>query len=76
MWLQESSSPTGDAKERRQSERSVESFSYRVSVATVPGRSSASDRVCRHRRLSPMRISRAERSMSCNVASPSGMSEK
>ena len=34
-----------------QSERSVESFSYRVSVATVPGRSSASDRVCNRKVL-------------------------
>ena len=35
MWLQGSSSPTGLAKERRQSERSVESFSYLTSVETL-----------------------------------------
>ena len=39
-------------------------------------RTNASERVCRHRRLSPIRISFAERSMSCKVVSPSGMSEK
>ena len=50
--------------------------SFVLSVAENRLISSASERVCRHRRLSPMRISLAESSMSCKVVSPSGMSEK
>ena len=68
MWLQGSSNPTGLAKERRQSERSVDSFSYRLSVATRPGRCSTSESVCRHSRLSPIRISSAESDISCKQA--------
>ena len=68
MWLQRSSNPTGLAKERRQSERSVDSFSYRLSVATRPGRCSTSESVCRHSRLSPIRISSAESDISCKQA--------
>src|SRR5690606_5125166 len=45
MWLQLNSKPTGAANDRRQSLRSVDSFSKRVSADTVPGRSSVSERV-------------------------------
>ena len=76
MWLQGSSSPTGLANDRRQSERSVDSFSYLTSVDTLPGRSPTSESVCRQRRLLPIRISSGERQMSCRQALSSGISEK
>ena len=55
--MHESSTPTGAAKLSLQSLRSVESFSNRKSVPSLPGKSSTSERVCRHRMSSPMRIS-------------------
>lgn len=65
MWLQLNSKPTGAANDRRQSLRSVDSFSKRVSADTVPGRSSVSERVCRLNLLLPMRTSSFPSAMSC-----------
>ena len=67
MWLHGRSSPTGEANDKRQSLRSVESFSYRMSVVTLPGKSSTSERVCRQRILSPIRISSAPSDISLSV---------
>ena len=58
----------GRGKERRQSLRSVDNRSYRLSVLTVVGRSSVSESVCRQSILSPTRTRSAPRRMSSNEA--------
>ena len=65
MWLQFNNKPTGAANDKRQSLRSVDSFSKRVSADTVPGKSSVSDKVCRLNLLFPIRTSSVPRAMSC-----------
>src|SRR5690606_3449571 len=65
LWLQLRSKPTGEAKDSRQSLLSVDSFSYLVFVDTVLGKSSVSDRVCRHSLLLPIRTSSLPKAISC-----------
>ena len=76
MWLHGSIKPTGAAKDNLQSDRSVESLSYRLSVLTVVGRSSVSESVCRQSILSPTRTRSAPRRMSSKDACPSSDREK
>ena len=76
IWLWGSISPTGAAKERRQSLRSVEYFSNRPSVRTAAGKSSASESVCTESRLSPTRISAPPSRMSSSVVVSSCEREK
>ena len=68
--MQESRRPTGAANDRRQSLRSVDIRPYCMSVATVPGRTSADDIVYRHTCLSPTRIMAGSRRMSSSTAVP------
>ena len=63
--MQLNNNPTGAAKDKRQSLRSVDSFSKRVSAETVAGKSSVSDKVCKDSLLLPIRTSSAPRAMSC-----------
>ena len=76
IWLHDNSSPMGAAKHNRQSERSVDNFSYRISVPTFPGTSSTSESVCTHSFLSPMRSPSVPNSISSSVVVSSSESEK
>ncbi|MNH24145.1 hypothetical protein D3C79_840630 [compost metagenome] len=64
-----SNKPTGEANDSKQSLRSVDSFSYLLSIETVPGRSSVSDKVCTQSLLLPTRTSSFPRDMSCKGSS-------
>ena len=65
MWLQLNNKPTGAANDKRQSLRSVDNFSKRVSAETVAGKSSVSESVCKDNLLLPIRTSSAPKPMSC-----------